>query len=86
MTNTGGLKLIWISYFPLQCTDFVKAGAIQGLTPSDVVSAADITFSCVADPQAAKDVSYRNSNSSRTSLSSSDVIPFTRHVLTRNIF
>jgi len=35
----------------------VKAGAKQGLTPSDVVLAADITFSCVADPQAAKDVS-----------------------------
>jgi len=35
----------------------VKAGAEQGLTPSDVVLAADITFSCVADPQAAKDVS-----------------------------
>jgi len=44
-------------YFFLQCTDFVKAGAEQGLTPSDVVLAADITFSCVADPQAAKDVS-----------------------------
>lgn len=41
----------------LQCADFVKAGAEQGLTPSDVVLAADITFSCVADPQAAKDVS-----------------------------
>ena len=35
----------------------MKAGAEQGLTPSDVVLAADITFSCVADPQAAKDVS-----------------------------
>lgn len=43
----------------MQCTDFVKAGAEQGLTPSDVVLAADITFSCVADPQAAKDVSIR---------------------------
>jgi len=50
-------------YFFLQCTDFVKAGAKQGLTPSDVVLAADITFSCVADPQAAKDVSdLLNSN------------------------
>lgn len=35
----------------------MKAGAEEGLTPSDVVQAADITFSCVADPQAAKDVS-----------------------------
>ncbi|EZA49908.1 Putative oxidoreductase GLYR1-like protein [Ooceraea biroi] len=42
------------------CTDFVKAGAEQGLTPSDVVLAADITFSCVADPQAAKDMVFGN--------------------------
>ncbi|GFG36930.1 hypothetical protein Cfor_12471 [Coptotermes formosanus] len=39
-----------------RCRDFVKAGAEQGQTPSDVILAADITFSCVADPQAAKDV------------------------------
>lgn len=57
--------------FLLQCADFVKAGAEQGLTPSDVVLAADITFSCVADPQAAKDVSickvlqlFKNNNPS----------------------
>ncbi|KAJ9588995.1 hypothetical protein L9F63_017690, partial [Diploptera punctata] len=42
--------------FTKLCKDFVKAGAEQGLTPSDVILAADITFSCVADPQAAKDV------------------------------
>jgi hypothetical protein len=41
-----------------QCRDFVKAGAEQGQTPSDVILAADITFSCVADPQAAKDVIF----------------------------
>lgn len=35
----------------------MAAGAELGMTPSDVVASADITFSCVADPQAAKDVS-----------------------------
>ena len=35
----------------------MKAGAEQGQTPSDVVLGADITFSCVADPQAAKEAS-----------------------------
>lgn len=35
----------------------MKAGAEEALTPSDVISAADITFSCVSDPQVAKDVS-----------------------------
>lgn len=53
------IKLICTLRIFLQCADFVKAGAEQGLTPSDVVLAADITFSCVADPQAAKDVSIR---------------------------
>lgn len=52
-------RIILPFIFLLQCADFVKAGAEQGLTPSDVVLAADITFSCVADPQAAKDVSIR---------------------------
>jgi hypothetical protein len=53
MSEFWGLLLV----FPLlQCRDFVKAGAEQGQTPSDVILAADITFSCVADPQAAKDV------------------------------
>ncbi|KAL2726863.1 putative oxidoreductase GLYR1 isoform X2 [Vespula squamosa] len=48
------------------CADFVKAGAEQGLTPSDVVLAADITFSCVADPQAAKDVSIRQESKKKS--------------------
>ncbi|EFX72461.1 hypothetical protein DAPPUDRAFT_59045, partial [Daphnia pulex] len=42
------------------CQDFVKAGAEEALTPSDVISAADITFSCVSDPQVAKDMVFGN--------------------------
>lgn len=45
-------------FYCLQCRDFVKAGAEEALTPSDVISAADITFSCVSEPQVAKDVSH----------------------------
>lgn len=41
----------------LQCTEFAKVGASVATTPCDVVEEADITFSCVADPQAAKEVS-----------------------------
>lgn len=44
-------------YCLFQCDEFVKVGAAHGLTPSDVIQGADITFSCVANPQAAKDVS-----------------------------
>lgn len=36
---------------------FKKAGAEVMMTPSDVIEAADITFSCVADPAALKTVS-----------------------------
>lgn len=39
-----------------QCENFKAAGAEVMQTPCDVVQAADITFSCVADPQSAKDV------------------------------
>ena len=34
-----------------QVRDFVEAGAKEALTPSDVIAEADITFSCVSDPQ-----------------------------------
>ncbi|XP_023222216.1 putative oxidoreductase GLYR1 homolog [Centruroides sculpturatus] len=42
------------------CRDFVKAGAVKGQTPADVVAAADITFCCVSDPQAAKEMVFGN--------------------------
>ena len=40
-----------------QCDDFVRAGAEHGLTPRDVVRAADVTFCCVSGPRVVKDVS-----------------------------
>jgi len=33
-------------------------GASVGLTPADIIGGADITFSCVSDPQVAKDVRF----------------------------
>ncbi|XP_012273694.1 putative oxidoreductase GLYR1 homolog [Orussus abietinus] len=59
LINSGHSVIVW-NRTQEKCTDFVKAGAEQGLTPSDVVLAADITFSCVADPQAAKDMVFGN--------------------------
>jgi 3-hydroxyisobutyrate dehydrogenase len=43
-----------------KCKDFVKAGAKEAMTPGDVIAECDITFSCVADPQAAKDMVFGN--------------------------
>ncbi|ROT62952.1 putative oxidoreductase GLYR1-like protein [Penaeus vannamei] len=43
-----------------RCGDFVNAGAKEMMTPSDVIAAADITFSCVSDPQVAKNMVFGN--------------------------
>ncbi|XP_066592547.1 cytokine-like nuclear factor N-PAC [Prorops nasuta] len=59
LINSGHSVIVW-NRTQDKCADFVKAGAEEGLTPSDVVLAADITFSCVADPQAAKDMVFGN--------------------------
>ncbi|XP_053973823.1 cytokine-like nuclear factor N-PAC [Hylaeus anthracinus] len=59
LINSGHSVIVW-NRTQEKCADFVKAGAEEGLTPSDVVLAADITFSCVADPQAAKDMVFGN--------------------------
>ncbi|KAF7994867.1 hypothetical protein HCN44_004339 [Aphidius gifuensis] len=59
LINSGHHVVVW-NRTEDKCTDFVKAGAESVLTPSDVVASADITFSCVANPQAAKDMIFGN--------------------------
>uniref|UniRef100_A0A1B6GI18 Cytokine-like nuclear factor N-PAC n=1 Tax=Cuerna arida TaxID=1464854 RepID=A0A1B6GI18_9HEMI len=59
LLNSGHSVVVW-NRTPDKCRDFVKAGAEEGLTPSDVIQMADITFSCVSDPQAAKDMVFGN--------------------------
>ncbi|UYV71750.1 GLYR1 [Cordylochernes scorpioides] len=44
----------------VQCNDFLKVGAVKGQTPADVVAASDITFSCVSDPEVAKEIVFGN--------------------------
>ncbi|KAM4632229.1 cytokine-like nuclear factor N-PAC isoform 5-T5 [Discoglossus pictus] len=39
-----------------KCDLFIQEGAQLGRTPAEVVSTCDITFACVADPKAAKDL------------------------------
>ncbi|XP_058807901.1 cytokine-like nuclear factor N-PAC isoform X2 [Phymastichus coffea] len=59
LLNSGHKVVVW-NRTQTKCADFVKAGAEQGLTPSDVVGMSDITFSCVADPQTAKEMVFGN--------------------------
>jgi 3-hydroxyisobutyrate dehydrogenase len=59
LLNSGHKVIVW-NRSPEKSQEFVKAGAEMAITPSDVVGSADITFSCVSDPQAAKDMVFGN--------------------------
>lgn len=59
LLNSGHSVTIW-NRTPSKCKDFLKAGATKATTPADVVSASDITFSCLADPHAVKEIVFGN--------------------------
>lgn len=59
LINSGHTVTIW-NRTPSKCKDFVKAGATKATTPADVVAASDITFSCLADPHAVKEIVFGN--------------------------
>uniref|UniRef100_A0A0B7AEJ4 Cytokine-like nuclear factor N-PAC n=1 Tax=Arion vulgaris TaxID=1028688 RepID=A0A0B7AEJ4_9EUPU len=43
-----------------KCREFVKAGALKGNNPADVVQSCDITFTCVSDSTAVRDIMFGN--------------------------
>ncbi|CAJ0954736.1 unnamed protein product [Ranitomeya imitator] len=47
---------VWDQDEDTKCDLFIQEGAHLGRTPAEVVSTCDITFACVADPTAAKDL------------------------------
>lgn len=57
LLNSGHQVTIW-NRTPNKCKEFLEAGASPAKTPGDVVSAADIVFSCVSDPKASKEVVF----------------------------
>jgi len=59
LLNSGHSVTVWNRTLE-KCKDFVKAGAKEAITPGDVIAESDITFSCVADPQVAKDMVFGN--------------------------
>ncbi|XP_050441153.1 cytokine-like nuclear factor N-PAC [Adelges cooleyi] len=59
LLNSGHKVVIW-NRTTEKSQMFQDAGAIIALTPSDVIGGSDITFSCVADPQVAKDMVFGN--------------------------
>lgn len=57
LVNSGHSVVVW-NRTKSKCGRFVDAGADEALTPSDVMERADITFSCVSDPNALKEVRF----------------------------
>ncbi|CAG0895102.1 unnamed protein product, partial [Darwinula stevensoni] len=59
LLNSGHSVSVW-NRTPDKCGNFVKAGAVQSMTPEDVVTASDIIFCCMSDPQVSKQIIYGN--------------------------
>ena len=59
LLNSGHSITVW-NRTAEKRDEFVKAGAREALTPGDVVAESDITFSCISDPQAVKDMVFGN--------------------------
>ncbi|XP_073994857.1 nucleosome-destabilizing factor [Rhodnius prolixus] len=59
LLNSGHRVIVW-NRSPEKSREFAKVGAEMAVTPQDVCSAADITFSCVSGPKAAKDMVFGN--------------------------
>ena len=59
LLNSGHKVTVW-NRTAEKAQEFVKIGAKEVLTPGDVIAESDITFSCVSDPQAAKDMVFGN--------------------------
>ncbi|XP_044158467.1 putative oxidoreductase GLYR1 isoform X1 [Bufo gargarizans] len=54
---SGGIHSeVWDPDENSKCDLFIQEGAHLGRTPAEVVSTCDITFACMADPKAAKDL------------------------------
>jgi len=59
LLNSGHSVTVW-NRTAEKRLEFTKNGAKEALTPGDVIAESDITFSCVSDPQAAKDMVFGN--------------------------
>ncbi|XP_019628161.1 PREDICTED: glyoxylate/succinic semialdehyde reductase 1-like isoform X2 [Branchiostoma belcheri] len=60
LIKTGHSVMVW-NRTPMKCRDLVQAGASVGGTVNEVVAACDITFGCVADPNAVRDLVFGTS-------------------------
>ncbi|XP_058449671.1 cytokine-like nuclear factor N-PAC [Malaya genurostris] len=59
LLNSGHSVVVW-NRTATKCRKFQEAGAEVADTPTDVIEMTDVTFSCVSDPQVAKDMVFGN--------------------------
>ncbi len=59
LLNSGHKVTVW-NRTSEKAAEFAKIGAKEAITPGDVIAESDITFSCVSDPQAAKEMVFGN--------------------------
>lgn len=59
LLNSGHSVVVW-NRTAAKCRKFQEAGAVVADTPSDVIEMTDVTFSCVSDPQVAKELVFGN--------------------------
>lgn len=59
LIDSGHKVVVW-NRTSEKCRKFGDAGAEIAQTPSDVIDRVDITFSCVSDPSAAKQMVFGN--------------------------
>lgn len=57
LLDSGHRVMVWNRHKD-KTDDFASKGADVGESPSDIVYASDITFCCVSDPNAAKEVIF----------------------------
>lgn len=59
LIKSGHSVVVW-NRTATKCRKFEEVGAMVAATPSDVVEMTDVTYSCVSDPQVAKDMVFGN--------------------------
>ncbi|ELU08924.1 hypothetical protein CAPTEDRAFT_178346 [Capitella teleta] len=59
LLRSGHEVTVW-NRTPSKCREFVKEGALKATSPAEVIQDCDITFSCVSDPTALKDLVFGN--------------------------
>lgn len=59
LLNSGHSVVVW-NRTATKCRKFQEAGAEVADTPSELIEMTDVTFSCVSDPQVAKDLVFGN--------------------------